>query len=169
MVNWYRWWPEKLGCSLERRAYCNWWPLFPLGVNSWVTKMGWGGVVLEVSEACNFKWAVTCMCQFPYSQGFSQPDTTGIYNPLPVELLGNVSIFCNAHNCQLPNPEPAHVLSTCFLHQRERIWELTVSVEKFCSFLAVVFMCLIYLRLPSLQLSLACCFAVFFFYIPFPW
>lgn len=72
------------------------------------------------------------MCQFPYSQGLSRPDTTGIHNPLPVELLGNVSIFCNTHNCQLPNPEPAHVLSTCSLQQRERTWKRTVSIEN-CS------------------------------------
>lgn len=168
MVSWYSWWPEKLVCSLERRAYCNWWPLFLLGIASWITKMGWGGFVIEVSEACCFKWTLTRMCQFPYSQGFSQPDTTGIYNSLPVELLRNVSIFCNTHNCQLPNPKTAHVLSTCSLQQKEHTWKLTVTIEKFCSFLAVVFMCLIYLHLPSLRLSLACSLAAFFFLYSIP-
>lgn len=40
--------------------------------------------------------------------------------------------------------------------------------EKFCCFLAVVFMCLVDLHLPSLELSLVCCLAAFFIFIFFP-
>lgn len=83
----------------------------------------------SIQSLC-FKWPFTQMCQFPYSQGLSQPGITGIYNPLPAELLGNVSIFCNMHNCQLPNPERAHVLSTCSLQLREHTWKLTASTQK---------------------------------------
>lgn len=115
----YSWWPERLVCFLERRVSLQLMPFVPPGLCSWVSRMGWGKVCGRSIQSWCFKWPFPQMCQFPYSQGLSQAGITGIYNPLPAELLGNVSIFCNMHNCQLPNPEQAHVLSTWSLQQRE--------------------------------------------------